>query len=375
MSYAIYGLIRQIIKRIQFSKSRNNDFTKELKNRINLYFQENNKRKQGGLQLYIKAAIMFCIYTVPLLMIITNVISHPFWVIMMYVISGIGMAGIGMGIMHDANHGVLSRKNRINNIFSKSLDFVGCSSAVWKLQHNVLHHTFTNIDDHDEDIDAPFFLSFSPNTKKYWIHKFQHLYAWIFYGLTTVYWVTAKDFLALKKYRKLELIKDGKTLTKEVFITIFWKLFYYSYVLVLPMIFNTVGIGWILIGFFISHFITGILISVIFQLAHVMPDMSFPKADENNLIHANWFEHQLENTSNFSPNAPVLSWFIGGLNYQIEHHLFPNISHIHYRKISKIIAQTAKDYDLPYYVNENFFVAVWRHLKMLRTLGNMRNAI
>lgn len=293
----------------------------------------------------------------------------------MYVTTGIGMAGIGMGIMHDANHGVVSKKSRINKIFSRSLDFVGCSSAVWKLQHNVLHHTFTNIDDHDEDIDTPFFLSFSPNTRKYWIHKFQHLYAWIFYGMMTVYWVTAKDFLALKKYRKDGLIKDDKDYTKEIFVTVFWKLFYYSYVLVLPIIFSESSVGWIITGFFISHFITGLLISVIFQLAHVMPDMSFPKPDENNSLDVNWFEHQLQNTSNFSPKAPVLSWFIGGLNYQIEHHLFPNISHIHYRKISKIIAQTAKDYDLPYYVNENFFVAVWRHLKMLRTLGNMRPAI
>lgn len=318
---------------------------------------------------------MFSIYATPLVLIITDVINHPFWLIVMYVVSGIGMAGIGMGIMHDANHGTVSKKSKINNIFSKSLDFVGCSSAVWKLQHNVLHHTFTNIDDHDEDIDTPFFLSFSPNTKKYWIHKFQHLYAWIFYGLTTVYWVTIKDFLALSKYKKIELIRDNKVYRKEIFNAIIWKLFYYSYVLVLPLIFSSSSALWIILGFLISHFFTGLMISVIFQLAHVMPDMSFPTADENNLIDTGWFEHQLQNTSNFSPKARVFSWFIGGLNYQIEHHLFPNISHVHYRKISKIISETAKDYNLPYYVNENFFVAVWRHLKMLRTLGNMRSAI
>ncbi len=317
---------------------------------------------------------MVSIYLAPLVLVITNVVSSPLWVVLMYVISGIGMAGIGMGIMHDANHGSLSKKSRINNLFGKSLDFVGCSSAVWKLQHNVLHHTFTNIDDHDEDIDTPFFLSFSPNTKKYWIHRFQHLYAWIFYGLTTMYWVTIKDFLALNKYRKRALIRDNKTYTTEIFKTIASKLFYYSYVLVLPLIFNDSTALWIVIGFLISHFITGLMISIIFQLAHVMPDMSFPKADENNLIHSNWFEHQLQNTSNFSPKARAFSWFIGGLNYQIEHHLFPNISHVHYRKISKIIAETAKDYNLPYYVNENFFVAVWRHLKMLRMLGTMRPA-
>lgn len=324
--------------------------------------------------MYLKAWVMLSIYIVPVVLIITNVINHPFWLIFFYAISGIGMAGVGMGIMHDANHGSLSKKNTINNLFSKSLDFVGCSSAVWKLQHNVLHHTFTNIDDHDEDIDTPFFLSFSPNTKKYWIHRFQHFYAWFFYGFLTMNWVTAKDFIALSKYRKMGLLKDKSTHVKEVWKTIMWKVIYFSYILVLPIIFNSASVIWIVVGFLISHFITGLLISLIFQLAHVMPDMSFPKADHNNEIDSNWYVHQLENTSNFSPKSAWLSWFIGGLNYQIEHHLFPNISHIHYRKISVIISETAKEYGLPYYVNKNFFVAIWRHLKMLRDLGKMKPA-
>lgn len=324
--------------------------------------------------MYLKAWVMLSIYITPLILIITDVINNPFWVVLMYVISGIGMAGVGMGIMHDANHGTLSSKSSVNNIFSKSLDFIGCSSTVWKLQHNVLHHTFTNIDDHDEDIDTPFFLSFSPNTKKYWIHRFQHLYAWFFYGLATLHWVSAKDFIALKKYSKMGLVKDRRTHMKEIWKTIMWKALYFSYILVLPIIFNSSAAIWIVTGFFIMHFITGLLISLIFQLAHVMPDMSFPKADHNNQIDSNWYVHQLENTSNFSPKSAWLSWLIGGLNYQIEHHLFPNISHIHYRKISKTIAETAKEYGLPYYVNENFFVAIWRHLKMLRNLGKMRTS-
>lgn len=315
---------------------------------------------------------MLSIYITPIVLIITDVINHPFWVIFFYSVTGIGMAGIGMGIMHDANHGSLSGKTIVNKIFSKSLDFVGCSSKMWQLQHNVLHHTFTNIDDHDEDIDTPIFLSFSPNTKKYWIHRFQHWYAWFFYGLSTLNWVTVKDFLSLKRYRKMGLIRSKKEVWKEAGETVFWKLFYYSYILFLPILFNSAHVGWILAGFFISHFITGLLISLVFQLAHVMPEMSFPKVDEKASIDVNWYEHQLQNTSNFSPKSSWLSWFIGGLNYQIEHHLFPNISHVHYRKISKIIAETAKEYNLPYYVNKSFFGAIWLHLKRLRDVGRMQ---
>jgi linoleoyl-CoA desaturase len=318
---------------------------------------------------------MLSIYLTPIVLIATNIINHPAWVIIMYIVSGIGMAGVGMGIMHDANHGTLSSKSKLNKLYGKTLDLVGCSSEVWKMQHNVLHHTYTNIDDHDEDIDTPIFLSFSPNTKKYWIHRFQHLYAWFFYGLSTLHWVTAKDFIALKKYRQIGLVRDKSTHRKEIWKSIYWKLIYYSYILVLPMIFNSAGVIWIVVGFLSMHFVTGLLVSTIFQLAHVMPDMSFPQVNTNNEIESNWYVHQLETTSNFSPKSAWFSWLIGGLNYQIEHHLFPNISHIHYRKISVIISETAKEYGLPYYVNKSFFGAIWKHLKMLRTVGKMRNAI
>lgn len=207
---------------------------------------------------------------------------------------------------------------------------------------------------------------------QYLHHDHLYLYAWFFYGLSTLHWVTVKDFFSLKRYRKMGLIRSRKEVWKDINETIFWKLFYYSYILFLPILFNSASFAWILAGFFISHFITGLLISVVFQLAHVMPEMSFPKIDQKDSIDVNWYEHQLQSTSNFSPKSSWFSWFIGGLNYQIEHHLFPNISHVHYRNLSKIIAETAREYNLPYYVNKNFFGAVWLHLKMLRNVGRIR---
>lgn len=371
---ATLTFIARIIKSVHFSKTRESDFTKELKSRINNYFKENNKHKQGDWSMHLKAYVMIALYLTPLIFILFNIITNPVWVIIFYVLSGLGMAFMGMGVMHDANHGSLSKRSSVNAIFSRTLDFVGCSSAVWKLQHNVLHHTYTNIDELDEDIHTPFFLSFTPHTKKYWIHRFQHLYAWFFYGLTTMHWITSKDFLALHKYYKLKLIPTKRAYRIEILKTIAWKTFYYSYALVLPMIFNESGWLVILLGFLSMHFVTGLFIAVIFQLAHVMPDMRFPEVEAENKVDSNWYVHQLETTSNFSPNSRIFSWFIGGLNYQIEHHLFPHISHKHYRKLSKIISKTAQDFGLPYHVNKNFILAVWRHLKMLRKLGNMQNA-
>jgi linoleoyl-CoA desaturase len=82
-----------------------------------------------------------------------------------------------------------------------------------------------------------------------------------------------------------------------------------------------------------------------------------------------WAVHQLLNTTNFSPGSKVTAWFIGGLNYQIEHHLFPQICHIHYPKISAIVAETAREYNLPYNVQKTFIHAIWEHGRMLKVLG------
>lgn len=321
-----------------------------------------------------KVIFMGLLYLSPLVLIAVNVVSHPLAVLGLYALSGLGMAGIGMGVMHDANHSSLSKNRKVNKILGQSMDFMGCSSAVWNYQHNLLHHTFTNIDEFDEDIDAPFFLKFSPNQKRFKIHRFQHFYAWFFYALATLHWVTAKDFVALKKYKEMGLISSKNTFRKENWKALGWKLFYFSYALVLPLLFNEVGILWVLLGFAVKHFVTGLFISTVFQLAHVMPDMSFPKP-ENKEIDKNWYVHQLETTSNFAPRSKWLSWCIGGLNFQIEHHLFPNVSHIHYREISKIIKKTALEFNMPYHQHNSFFQAIYKHFKMLRALGKSHTSL
>lgn len=150
------------------------------------------------------------------------------------------------------------------------------------------------------------------------------------------------------------------------------KAFYFSYALVIPMIVAPFSAYWILLGFVLMHVLAGILLSVVFQLAHVMPDMQFPQPDEDEKIKENWYTHQLQTTSNFSPKSRFLFWYLGGLTNQIEHHLFPNICHVHYRNISKIVARTAADFQVPYYVNKTLFSAVSGHVKTLRVLGRMR---
>lgn len=323
--------------------------------------------------MIIKTIVMLLVYTTPIALLIFGTISSPLVAVLLYLLSGLGLAGIGMGVMHDANHGAYSKYSKLNNVMSHTLDFLGCSSEMWRLQHNVLHHTYTNVHGHDEDIDAPLFLlRFSPHSKSYKIHRFQHWYVWLFYGILTLYWVTVKDFRKVNDYYKMGFIKTKKEYWINMLKLVPLKLIYFTYALVLPMVFAPFSFYWIILGFVVMHLVAGILLSVVFQLAHVVPGTDFPQADENDDMNANWHIHQLSTTSNFSPNNRFLFWYLGGLTNQVEHHLFPNICHVHYRSLSRLVAKTASDYNLPYYVNRSLFSAVMGHVRTLRLLGSMK---
>lgn len=314
---------------------------------------------------------MLLLFFAPMVGIICFSITSIPLVFALYILSGFGMAGIGMGVMHDAIHGSYSRHKTINKIMGYTINLIGANDKVWRLQHNVLHHSYTNIDEHDDDINAPFFLRFSPHAQKNKLHKFQHYYAWFFYGLTTLSWVTTKDFVRYTRYYKIGLVKTRTDYLKGIVKISFWKVLYYSYALVLPLLFSPVAAGVIILAYLAMHFVTGLSISLVFQTAHVTPNASFPLPDPEGKLESDRLAHQLETTCNFAPKSPLLSWMIGGLTNQIEHHLFPNISHIHYRNIAPIVQQTATEFGLPYYSNGSFISAVFKHFKMLRDLGRM----
>lgn len=361
------------IKHLKFSPNVEQEFTKTLKRRVNLYFKLNKINKRANAEMILKTIVMLVVYSLPILLLDFGAISSPLLAIFLYLLSGLGIAGIGMGIMHDANHGAYTKNPIINRLMSYTIDYLGCSSEMWKYQHNILHHTYTNVHGHDEDIDAPvFLLRFSPYSKRYKIQRFQHYYVWLFYSVLTLYWTTVKDFKKARDYYKKGLITTKKELYLHILKLIPVKIFYFTYTLILPMYFAPFSAYWILLGFVLMHLIAGILLSVVFQLAHVVPETEFPQSDEEGILEENWFTHQLVTTSNFSPKNKFLFWYLGGLTNQIEHHLFPNICHVHYRSLSKIVSRTASDYKIPYHVNKSLFSAIAGHVKELRSLGKMQ---
>jgi len=365
-------LSSQKLPLVKFAPKNGVSFFDTLKSRIDDYFTTNNIDMQGNASMKWKSVAIISMYILPYLLLVFGVGSASLWIFYgLWLLMGVGMVGIGCSVMHDSNHDAYSTNKGLNKYLGKIIILVGGYDVTWRLQHNILHHTYTNIDGLDHDIDAGILLRFSPNMPKFRFHKYQHIYAWFLYGLLTFQWATIKDFRQVMDYHKLDLLKKEKlTLSKALWQVAIYKIIYYAIIIALPIIFA--GAAWyhVLIGFFIMHFVAGLALSCIFQLAHVMNDCEFPVPNDQRKMENNWAVHQMLNTANFAPKSKIMGWFIGGLNHQVEHHLFPYICHIHYNKLAPIVKQTAHEFGVPYYEQPTFFAALVDHARVLKRLGN-----
>ena len=319
--------------------------------------------------MILKSVFMFSLFFLPYLIMFTGFVVHPLITLVLWITMGIGMAGIGLNIMHDANHGAFSSKRRINKFLSYSMNIIGANAEIWKIQHNELHHVYTNIHGVDDDIDTPSFLRFSPYTKLRRLHRFQFLYVWFFYSISTIFWITTKEFMQLMRYRQRGLIQNPKKFRYLLSQLIGWKVFYYIYLILIPLLFMPITTGQFFVGFFTMHIVAGLVISLIFQPAHVMPYCEYQRSDEGIEVPQDWAIHEMRTTNNFAQESKFFTWFVGGLNYQIEHHLFPQICHVHYNEISKIVKETALEFGIKYNQQKTFLQAIRLHTSMLYKLG------
>ncbi|MEP1095217.1 MAG: acyl-CoA desaturase [Cyclobacteriaceae bacterium] len=358
-------------KVLRFKNNLHEEFNKTLNQRVNQYFKTSKSGRYGNWEMVTKTIFMFCLYTVPYFLYMFGVVQSVWLFYIMAILMGLGKAGIGLSVMHDANHGAYSRRKWLNKLIGYSLNFVGANATNWKIQHNVKHHTYTNVSGMDEDI-APKggLLRFDPHTEAKPHHKWQYIYAWFFYGLMTISWMVVKDFSQLAEYSKDGLLKTQvKSKTRAWSWLILTKIFYFTYIIVLPILFSPFAWWHIILGWFVMHYVTGFVLAIIFQPAHVIEGNTFEDSKEKDMIDENWAVHQMKTTANFAQKNKILSWYVGGLNYQVEHHLFPNTCHVHYRKIAKIVKSTAQEYNIPYHSYPTFMSALVSHGKMLYALG------
>ncbi len=337
-------------------------FFKTLKNKVDTYFAQNKIQTSGNRKLYFKGILQV---TVAISLYIILVFFTPSTIvsIILCAILGLDLALIGFNVMHEGGHQSFSKRKWINNLSAYSLNVLGGNSYFWKIKHNINHHTYTNIDGMDLDIEVKHFMRLHENQPKYWFHRFQHLYCVFLYGISYVAWIFYQDF------EKYFTGKISKNIARKEHI-IFWvtKAVYMVVYLVIPIL--MVGVVNALVGFGIIAFICGLTISTVFQLAHMVEETHFPSPDAvTNKIDAEWAVHQINTTANFATKNKVICWMLGGLNFQVEHHLFPRISHVHYPKINQFVKETCQEFNIAYHEYPTMIKAFASHLSHIKKLG------
>jgi linoleoyl-CoA desaturase len=342
-------------------------FYGSLKSAVDEYFSSNNLKKTGNGKLFTKTFILIPAAVVMYISLLAFPIPAVAGILMSGLL-GFVLSSIGFNVMHDACHGSYSSNNKINDIMGLSLNALGGNAFIWKFKHNIIHHTYTNVDGVDDDIAKSPVMRHCQTQKWLPMHRLQHLYVILVYAISSFAWVFIFDYT---KYfsKKIVATPLQKMSIKEHFI--FWisKVLYLLFYVAIPVM--AVGWGKWAIGFLSFHVVMGFTLAIVFQLAHVVEHTEFEFAGVNDhiKIEDEWAVYQVKTTANFATRNKIISWFVGGLNFQVEHHLFPRISHVHYPALNQIVKQACLQHNIPYNEFPTMTKAVASHFKMMRELG------
>lgn len=342
-------------------------FMDDVKRGVAEYFDSTGRSRNADWRMVLKTVVLFTLTFGSYGLILSGLFS-PFGMLVLAMAMGAGFAGLGFSVAHDALHGAYSSRPLINKLLGYTFDFTGANGYMWQITHNVIHHTYTNIDGVDEDLSVSPLIRLSPGSKRYWFHRYQHLYGFFAYGFATLNWMFAKDYQQFMK-KDIGPYTDKTHPPREIAFLIFGKLVVYAYTIVIPLLVLDITVWQFLIGFLAMHVTAGMILGIIFQLAHVVEGPDFPVPDAEGKMQHAWLVHEMFTTANFAKKNKLLSWYVGGLNYQIEHHLFPQTCSIHYPAISGIVQETAEKYGVPYYSQPTLFAAMGSHYRMLKQLG------
>ncbi len=338
----------------------------ELRKRVQQYFDEKGIRQTGTLSLLTKAILQVSAFV---LVYIHLLVATPAWYIALpeCVVLGCLIAGIGFNVMHDGSHGSFSKHPWQNRLAAYSVNLLGANHFMWNMKHNMIHHSFTNVNGVDDDIEIGVLIRMAPEQKRLWMHRFQHFYFWFLYMLLYVFWIFFTDYQKYFRHR-IGAVPLKKMNTRNHLA--FWlvKAYHGSVFIVLPIVF----VGWLpwLIGFLIASIVSGFILSIVFQLAHTVEGTSFPVASESNhKLPEEFAVHQIRTTANFATRNKLNSWLVGGLMFKIEHHLFTKIYHVHYPAISKIVKAVCREYQLQYIEYPTMRRAILAHVRFLRQMG------
>ena len=341
-------------------------FHRTLKLRVQEYFDRTGLSLRGGWRMGLKTAAILLWFAASYGLLVFG--AGAWWQALPLSLSlAFAITGIGFSIQHDANHGAYSEYGAVNRLMGMTLDLLGASSGVWHWKHNVFHHTYTNLAGADADIDLLPFGRLSPAQPRYRFHRFQHYYLWSLYGLLYPKWAFVDDFKDLAQARIAEN-SFPRLRGWGLVEMIGGKLLFFAWAVAVPLLLHP---WWAVLGFFaVTALLVGVTLAVVFQLAHCAEEAEFYQlAPRSGRLPVAWAVHQVQSTVNFAPRNRLLTWYLGGLNFQIEHHLFPKICHVHYPRLSEIVQSVCAEFGVRYSAHQGFFPALASHWRWLRRMG------
>ena len=351
-------------ERLKFSSD--NSFHRELRRRVDAEFKRSGTRQRDSAQMYLKTAIILGVFALAYVALVF--LAGSWWQgLLLGLVLGIAMAAIGFNIMHDGGHQAYSERRWVNRLMALALDLVGGSSYIWQWKHARFHHTWVNVAGHDSDIDLGMLGRLSPQQPRRPWHRWQHLYLWPLYGVTAIRWHLYGDFRDMATGTVGERPFDRpKGWDLAGFVG--GKLVFFTLAFGLPLFFHSLGT--VLLFYALVSAVAGVLLALVFQMAHVVEEAAFPLPDASGRqMETPWAIHQLQTTVDFARGNRVLGWLIGGLNFQVEHHLFPRISHVHYPLVARVVEDTCREFGVTYREHRTFGAGIASHYRLLRRLG------
>lgn len=341
-------------------------FHREVKRRVREYFEHTGLSPRDNPRMYVKTAVLLLWFVASYVLLVFAATS--WWQATLLSLSlALAMAGIGFSIQHDANHGAYSDHRAVNRLMRWTLDMLGASSYVWRVKHNQSHHTYTNLAGGDDDINLGPLARFSPAQPRYRFHRVQQFYIWVLYGLLMLKWHFVSDYKNIARAR-IARNRFVRPRGWDLVGLVGGKVFFYSWALVVPALFHPWWV--VLVCYAGTSAVLSLILSVVFQLAHCVEEAEFPEPTPGtHQLPDAWAVHQVQTTVDFARGNRLLTWYVGGLNFQIEHHLFPRICHVHYPRISEIVQAVSGELGVRYTAHEGFLGALSSHWRWLRRMG------
>jgi linoleoyl-CoA desaturase len=340
-------------------------FPKVLRRRLDSFFSEQRVSPKADSMMWVKIAVGLAVLVGSWVALYT--FRPGSWrFVGLYLLGGFAQTFLLLNIAHDSNHNAISSRPAVNKTLNYVFDLCGISSYMWRILHHRGHHSCINLHGEDDALSGRGIFRFTPHETRAPWHRLQHIYALLVYALFSLDYVLWRDFqsffLPTHGY-----LKRTKHPLREYVILFAGKIFYVTYMLVLPVLVLKESLFLVLGAFLLVHLVVGLSVTLVFQTTHTIDSTYFP-SDRGEF--ENGVYHIFATTADYATENPVVGWLAGGLNHHIVHHLCPFVCHTHYAPLTKIVRETAEEFGVPYRQHRTMTQAIRHHLILLKQLGN-----